>query len=774
MTDFLLLAAAVGVVLAIAYIAVRRRGRATAKRRTRISGDGGEAPPVSGDGGRSPTIPPSGTHRASADRQKHDESASDAWRVRRSPEPEDLGEKGTTSPLHSSARPDLESASCERQLTSGRAELAASSSGTASSGPGIATTKPTNHAGDLGAEELREAVDPEEPNRVPGAAAPNLHPVPGPGTAPQSVETMDRHVESGGTPSPRTRGRPTGHPPGSQGATSISEGDPPSVMEVHAPPNAPTDVTTDGHGSEVSPRKTGGRRRAARTSAGPLSPPIPPTFEPESDRRIRRVTPAEAADAPGPNQARTGTPAAPDPPHTELPATAPLPSRPPGGQSRVSYQDRRGTKRFRESVGKLASPPPATPKSPVDRAPAEARLRLSVHPLRRTAEISVMLSRPDGFPDRVELAIAGRPIIEAYDDTRYDDVDLRGVGTFLDDEFRLQSTEGFRWVRRARPVHVFTSDPAETGLVSTGAVRTGVQHTIVCRTTDVPLVRQMAEATGSPKPVELSRGDHFPSGWTLLSGYVPSRSSTMPIPDGLTPLDPGSDLTISLEAGLSIRPRVYAEGQPPRILIHPDPGRAAVTIGGQPATETSDGGWEAAGWDAPGHHLVDIVPGPTVSYQILPDPWRTRGWSSCSFHEPPPNPKPMGLAAQAQICGALVLGPEGHALAWEKHPLLIALGFRGVARALRPRTDMPVSIVFMPEPPAFVLAARGNRRKQGHVYWLGHTRPRTNASSPDLDWCRIVRLASVRRLSLENSDAEGMRAWEAARSKVRRFRRNHR
>ncbi len=58
------------------------------------------------------------------------------------------------------------------------------------------------------------------------------------------------------------------------------------------------------------------------------------------------------------------------------------------------------------------------------RLPSYVSLRLSLHPIRRTVKLSLMLARPEGFPERVTLMFVVQTEIEAYDLQRYDDLDL--------------------------------------------------------------------------------------------------------------------------------------------------------------------------------------------------------------------------------------------------------------------------------------------------------------------------------------------------------------
>jgi len=414
---------------------------------------------------------------------------------------------------------------------------------------------------------------------------------------------------------------------------------------------------------------------------------------------------------------------------------------------------------------------PAGP-APAARSAAEAKLRLSLHPIRRTARISVVLTRPDGFPERVTLQADVEHVVNAYDTQRYDDLDLPWTGELLDGELRLASTDGFRWLRSARRVHVFTADPNEPDLISVGAARPGLAHALVCRSGDTAEIRSAAASAGSP---ELHAHEHWrgiPDGWTVLSRYTPMHAAALPLPPDLRPLDPGAGLEILFEGGLAIRPRVYAAGHPPQIAISPAPGGASITIGGEPATLSADGGWEAPGWDVPGQHMVDVVPGPSASYEIAADPWAVAGWEFWDAHPGRFRNRAQGPWARAEICGAQIRGPVGETVfAAETQPTLIALGSRSDAALLQRRGDVSVSVGFMAEAPSFLLAATGQRRTQGRVIWLGLTPASQGSRRRDPDWVAAVRSAASRRLPLQRSDVLGEEVWRKAKERARRLKR---
>jgi hypothetical protein len=439
-------------------------------------------------------------------------------------------------------------------------------------------------------------------------------------------------------------------------------------------------------------------------------------------------------------------------------------------RERAVYRDRRG-KRRTPVTNKASLEPGLTGPTPVMRSPAEARLRLSLHPIRRVARLSVVLTRPDGFPARVTILEAGGDVVEAYDEQRYDDLDLPWTSELLEGELRFTSAEGFQWLRSARRVHIFAQDPDEPELISTSAARAGIAHTVICRSGDAEAVRLAAAATGS---TELQTHEHWqgiPDGWLVLSGYAPAHVAAPPLPTAFRTMDPGEGLEISFNGGLVVRGHVYAAGHPPRIIITPAPGAASVTIGGMPAKRSSDGAWLAPGWDGPGRHMVDIVPGPSASYGIAPDPWLSGGWDFWDAHPERFGGRAAEPWARARICGALIRGPADEIVfASETQPTLVALGARSGATPLRRRADAAVSVSLMTKPPAFLLSTTGSRRSQGRVVWLGLVPVQNPCRRYDPEWVAIVRSAAARRLPLVQSDAAGEEAWRKAKERARRLR----
>ena len=237
--------------------------------------------------------------------------------------------------------------------------------------------------------------------------------------------------------------------------------------------------------------------------------------------------------------------------------TRPSPSKP------AQHRDRRGQRR--------ALPPQAVPASerppPVEasfRAPAEAKLRLMLHPIRRSATLSAVLARPPGYPDRVALMLGEGAELSAYSEDRYDDVDLEWTADLLSGEIRLDCRQGYQWLRSGRRIHLFGEVADEPGVISVGSATLSSLSTIICLREDAAAVRAAAEACGSPTLVSHDGWSGIPDGWTVLSGYRPTHAAALGLATGLTGLDPGVGSEIRLSGGLRIRSASFAEGSPPK------------------------------------------------------------------------------------------------------------------------------------------------------------------------------------------------------------------
>jgi hypothetical protein len=211
-----------------------------------------------------------------------------------------------------------------------------------------------------------------------------------------------------------------------------------------------------------------------------------------SESGAEAATPDLAMDA----GARSGLPEpAEEPDPGAVPAARPRPFKP------AQHRFRRGQRRAAQpqpGAGSKASPAAVAATL---RTPAEARLRLMLHPVRRTVSLSAVLARPAGYPDRITLLLEAGTEVEAYSDDRYDDVDLEWTPGLLSGEVRLDCKEGYQWLRSSRRVHIFSELADEPGLISVGSASLASPSAIVCRQDDAEAVRSAAAACGSAEPI---------------------------------------------------------------------------------------------------------------------------------------------------------------------------------------------------------------------------------------------------------------------------------
>ncbi|MBR1217496.1 hypothetical protein JQ557_05830 [Bradyrhizobium sp. U87765 SZCCT0131] len=455
---------------------------------------------------------------------------------------------------------------------------------------------------------------------------------------------------------------------------------------------------------------------------------------------------------------------------SEAQNTDAAPSEPQGGEDtgprpRAVFRDRRGARRHipqREEAG------PRRERRATSRLrQAEAKLRLMVDPIRKRIALAAILQRPEGFPDLIRI---GGEDVQNFDDSRYDDLDLDWTTGLLDGEIRFSDeTQKLEWVRSARPFHLFTGAPGEPDLISVSAAPLGTRCTIVCRERHAADIEATATEAGSSAPARLSGFEGLPSGWTVLDGYVPVRALVSP-PEWLKPLDPGAEMAIALDGGFEIKTAVYAEGEPPLIRIDGMPSNCKVFIDGSPAQIRADRSWSAPGWDKPGAHLVDIVPGKTLTYHIMPDPALRDGWERWTAH----TSLAPALSGAAAICGAMVYSPDGRTvLATEAASSVTALGARHEIKMLPVRQDAPAAIAALSFEPLFAVLSSGGRREQSRILVLDFPQAASERQPKKLDarWAFIVRDMAARRVQVRPETPAAKAAWRSATQEARRRKR---
>lgn len=546
----------------------------------------------------------------------------------------------------------------------------------------------------------------------------------------------------------------------------------------------PDDHTSEAAGIEVqedpvpqeilNPTDVPGVAPEAVSSSEALTERFPPETEtpvaaeaPDEDELMEVAesgpqSPSGAAEPPGdtltsPEEQYRGEEPAPSP-EIDLSSLLQFPAPNPG----AVFRDRRGASR---KIDHAARERAAGYKSAgVQRGQAE--LRLTIDPVNKNVALSAVLSRPEGFPDTVVLAGLDADALQAFDETRYDDIDLEWDPELLQGELRLRDATGrYEWVRSARPIHLFSASVGEADLLTVAAAALDREHAVVCQSNAADSVVALAAEAGSPSLTDCSSWSGVPEGWMVFQGYVPSRAVADPISVDLRPLDPGHQITIAFDGGLEIRSGCFAESRAPRISIVPLPENCQVLIDGEPASQAANGAWEAEDYASPGRHLVNVVPGPSRSYEILPDPGRT-GWSADGETQWPT------VLPNAWICGAAIQAPAGRfAIAFEPAQSLCALGANHFVAGIPMRCDVPAAVALLSFEPAFVLVSWGGKRTQGFVLWRGTAPQSFQSAPPDRAWCAVLRAAVARRLSVKPSVDRATAAWKKAvlYSRTRRF-----
>ena len=429
------------------------------------------------------------------------------------------------------------------------------------------------------------------------------------------------------------------------------------------------------------------------------------------------------------------------------------------------FRDRRGARR---SIAQQDEAEPRRERRTSSRLrQADAKLRLMIDTIRKRISLAAVLLKPEGFPDEIDI---GEAAVQTFDESRYDDFDLEWTTGLLDGEIRLKDeTQKLEWIRSARPFHLFTAASGEPDLVSTSAAPLGSRSTIVCRERHATAIEATATEAGSPALRRLADFEGLPSGWTVLDGYAPVQALHSP-PEWLKPLDPGAETIITFDGGFEIRSAAYAEGEPPLIRIEGMPSNCQVFIDESPAERDEDGSWSAPGWDAPGPHLVDIVPGRALTYHIMADPALREGWEPWTAHAS----LTPALAGSAAVCGAMVFSSDGRTvLATEPASSVTALGARHEIKMLAIRQDAPAALAALAFEPLFAVLSSGGRKEDSKILVLDFPAAAADQEPRKLDsrWASKIRDMAARRVPIRPETPAAKAAWRSATREARRWKR---
>ncbi|MDK2744417.1 MAG: hypothetical protein NDI90_16065 [Nitrospira sp. BO4] len=276
--------------------------------------------------------------------------------------------------------------------------------------------------------------------------------------------------------------------------------------------------------------------------------------------------------------------------------------------------------------------------------------------------VSLLPRRAVGMPTEFVVGGSGSPLeLEALQDEWYQDVMRPDMGRLL--------REGIEWVGAlpdggaarlslsGRGIFVLARHGELNGFVSRPRLVIGEEHVVFCVAERLPDVRAAIALTKSPEPTELHADSGIPAGWVGLRGVRPQHP-VAPSPDGdiMDALRPLPDIEIALTGGIRIDRQTWLSSFPPTIeLLGETSMLGVVTIDGQKATRSPEGGYVAPGWDSAGEHTVWCTSA-TRAYAIRSgaeawDPWDAYSWSLGE-------PTASGTQSRPAICGVLVRPPR--------------------------------------------------------------------------------------------------------------------
>ncbi len=400
--------------------------------------------------------------------------------------------------------------------------------------------------------------------------------------------------------------------------------------------------------------------------------------------------------------------------------------------------------------------------------------------------VSLVFRRSAEAPEELTVHSNGETIdLCALQDEWYQDVYPEPVGPLLQDGVRWRYAnrgETYTWQLAGRELYVLADRTDLRGYVSQPALELGREHLVMCTKDVKAAVEQLLQETGAAPREVLDESRGVPPGWCVLTGVVPCTPvSPNDGADVMNALRPLPRIDITLKGGIRIERTGWLEGYPPSIQVHGESGHAPeVTIDGQTATASAEGGFRVPGWDALGSHSV-WCGGVTKTYSIVAFAPSWGNFPAYSF------PIAQSRDRLLRVCGPLV----GESL---------DQGAEGAESILVPSTNR---VAIGPTPGQFVIAARTSLARDASCFasppfepsWLlptnplrcdkaririramGQARPpqpdhtRLTVQRKDRDavecWCRII-LDACRKGLLVDPDTESTReSWRAYRDLAR-------
>ncbi|HEY5911633.1 MAG TPA: hypothetical protein VJA21_13620 [Verrucomicrobiae bacterium] len=256
--------------------------------------------------------------------------------------------------------------------------------------------------------------------------------------------------------------------------------------------------------------------------------------------------------------------------------------------------------------------------------------------------------RRDGMPGEVEVTgTQGELHLTELREDCYEPVMLSDADNALTQgiEWRGRGdARQWRWVLGGRDLYVLA--PGDEfglhGFVSTARLWLNARHVVLAtKRLREEVAAALAEAGCAAPEVSDDASSGVPAGWLLFRDVIPTRAVPMGDErDILNALCPAHEIEPHFVGGIRLERNTWLAGYPPRIRFTGEFANGfEVKIDGHLAQRTSDGAFEAPGWDSEGEHRLWFGD-QAETYSLCT---MEEGWSHWRAHD---------FGTGAAICGA--------------------------------------------------------------------------------------------------------------------------
>jgi hypothetical protein len=267
-----------------------------------------------------------------------------------------------------------------------------------------------------------------------------------------------------------------------------------------------------------------------------------------------------------------------------------------------------------------AATPPSRPRRPTGSRTAQtsnADLHLRVQLVFGRGgvvrNLALAPDRCDGMPSEVEVTgTQGELHLTELREDCYEPVTLADAGNALTQGIEWRGRDDarkWRWVLGGRELYVLA--PGDEfglhGFVSTARLWLNARHVVLAtKRLREEVSAALAEAGCATPEMSDDASSGVPAGWLLFRDVIPIRAVPMRDErDILNALCPAHEIEPHFVGGIRLERNTWLAGYPPRIRFTGEFANGfEVKIDGHLAQRTSDGAFEAPGWDSEGNHRL--------------------------------------------------------------------------------------------------------------------------------------------------------------------------